>query len=129
MARQHVVLVVDDDRDVRALWGDNLRAQGHEVIEAVDGLHALRLLHDSRLPCLVLADVRMPRLDGWELAQAMSRDPQLTAIPVVLVTADRLLAISSPAGDKPMAADELDSLVERSCALHRRPYNRAADEG
>src|ERR671918_3039 len=74
VTRQHAILVVDDDRDVRELWTETLRDLGHHVEEAVDGLHALRLLHDGRLPCVVLSDVRMPRLDGWELAQAVSRD-------------------------------------------------------
>lgn len=129
MSRHHSVLVVDDDRGVRDLWDDSLREQGHHVDQAVDGLHALRLLHDGHLPCLVLADVRMPRLDGFELAQAMSRDPQLASVPVVLVTADRLLSLTSPAADKPVGADELDALIERSCTLHRRPYNPGADEG
>lgn len=127
--RQHAILVVDDDRDVRELWTDTLRELGHEVEEAVDGLHALRLLHDGRLPCMVLSDVRMPRLDGWELAQAVGRDPQLAAVPVVLVTADHVLALTSPASDKPSSLEELDALVERSCTLHRRPYNRGTDEG
>ena len=127
--RQHAVLVVDDDRDVRELWTDTLRELGHNVEEAVDGLHALRLLHDGRLPCVVLSDVRMPRLDGWELAQAVGRDPQLAAVPVVLVTADHVLALTSPASDKPSSLEELDALVERSCTLHRRPYNRRTDEG
>lgn len=128
MSRRHTVLVVDDDRGVRDLWTDSLREQGHQVDQAVDGLHALRLLHDGHLPCLVLADVRMPRLDGFELAQAMSRDAQLAVVPVVLVTADRLLSLTSPAGDKPVDPDELGSLIERSCTLHRRPYNRDAED-
>jgi len=129
MSRRHSVLVVDDDRDVRDLWSETLRERGHYVEQAVDGLHALRLLHHGRLPCLVLADVRMPRLDGFELEQAMARDPQLASVPVALVTADRLLSVTSPAADKPVGPDELDSLVERNCSLHRRPYNREADEG
>jgi CheY-like chemotaxis protein len=119
MARQHSVLVVDDDDSVRSLYVDALTEVGHVVAVAVDGAEALDRLRDGSVPCVVLSDVRMPRMDGWELSRAVARDPELASIPVVVVTGDKILSFSSPAGDKPFSTAELDALVQRSCALHR----------
>ena len=119
MARQHSVLVVDDDDSVRSLYVDALTEAGHVVAVAADGIAALDRLRDGTVPCVVLTDVRMPRMDGWELSRALARDPELASIPVVVITGDKILSFSSPAGDKPFSAAELDALVQRSCALHR----------
>jgi two-component system, chemotaxis family, sensor kinase CheA len=119
MAKRHSVLVVDDDRNVRSLYFDALNEAGHSVTVATDGLDALAQLRDGAMPCVVLADVRMPRMDGFELLRAVRQDPQLSSVPVVVVTGDRMLSFTSPARDKPFSPVELDSLVQRSCALHR----------
>jgi CheY-like chemotaxis protein len=121
MAKRHSVLVVDDDRSVRDLYLDALEEAGHTVTLATDGVDALARLRDGAMPCVVLADVRMPRMDGFELSRAMARDPQLSSLPVVVLTGDRILSFSSPARDKPFSIPELDSIVQRSCALHRDP--------
>ncbi len=125
MARHHSVLVVDDEPSVRSLYVDALREAGHEVDVAVDGADALDRLHEGAVPCVVLTDVRMPRMDGWELSRALARDPELASVPVVVVTGDKILSFSSPARDKPFSTDELDAMVQRSCALHRRAEDGA----
>ena len=104
MARQHSVLVVDDDDSVRSLYVDALTEAGHVVAVAADGIAALDRLRDGAVPCVVLTDVRMPRMDGWELSRALARDPELASIPVVVITGDKILSFSSPAGDKPFSA-------------------------
>lgn len=119
MGKRHSVLVVDDDVSVRALYVDALQEAGHKVAVAIDGADALDRLHGGTVPCVVLTDVRMPRMDGFELSRAVARDPELASIPVVVVTGDKILSFSSPARDKPFSAVELDSIVQRSCALHR----------
>ena len=119
MAKRHSVLVVDDDRGVRDLFVDALEEAGHRVTVAIDGLDALDKLGAGEMPCVVLADVRMPRMDGFELTRAVARDPQMSSVPVVVLTGDRILSFSSPARDKPFSVAELDSIVQRSCALHR----------
>ena len=119
MAKQHSVLVVDDDKNVRSLYLDALSEAGHVVAVAVDGADALERLRADAVPCVVLTDVRMPRMDGWELSRAIAHDPDLSSIPVVVVTSDKILSFSSPARDKPFSVAELDGLVQRSCALHR----------
>jgi len=119
MTKPHSVLVVDDDESVRSLYVDALSEVGHAVAVASDGADALDQLRAGSVPCVVLTDVRMPRMDGWELSRAVSRDPELASIPVVVVTGDKILSFSSPAGDKPFSSLELDAIIQRSCELHR----------
>jgi CheY-like chemotaxis protein len=121
MSRTHSVLVVDDEARVRDLFSDALAEAGHRVEVAADGADALDRLRRGRAPCVVLSDVRMPRMDGWDLAREVARDPGLSSIPVVVVTGDRMLSFTSPARDKPFSTMELDALVERSCRFHRTP--------
>ena len=119
MRRRHSVLVVDDDIGVRSLYADALAEAGHAVAVAIDGTDALDRLRGGSVPCVVLTDARMPRMDGWELSRAGARDPELATVPVVVVTGDKILSFSSPARDKPFSVVELDAIVQRSCALHR----------
>jgi CheY-like chemotaxis protein len=119
MTRSHTVLVVDDEPSVRALYVDALVEAGHRVEAVADGEAALAKLRMGVVPCVVLSDLRMPRMDGWELSRAVADDPQLSSVPVVVLTGDRMLSFTSPARDKPFGATELDALVERSCQLHR----------
>jgi CheY-like chemotaxis protein len=121
MTKAHSVLVVDDDPSVRDLFSDALREAGHRVEVAADGAQALARLREGAQPCVVLSDVRMPRMDGWELSRATGRDPELAAIPVVVMTGDRILSFTSPARDKPFSVAELDAVVQRTCRLHREP--------
>jgi len=117
--KSHSVLVVDDEANVRSLYRDALSDAGHAVTVAPDGIAALEILRGGRIPCVVLSDVRMPRMDGFELSRAVAADPQLASIPIVVMTGDKLLSWTSPARDK-YAVDELDAVVQRSCRLHRR---------
>jgi CheY-like chemotaxis protein len=114
MAHQHVVVVVDDDVNVRRLFSDALADLDATVLVASDGEQAVRLAHQSPSPCVVLADVRMPRMDGWDLERTLRRTrPDL---PVVLLTADRLLSIRGAAvRDKPVSPDDIQALVRTNC--------------
>lgn len=123
-AHRHIVLVVDDDRDVRDLFADTLRESGHLVEDARDGDDALRLLDTGLQPCLVLSDVMMPRMDGWDLSRAVGkRRPDL---PVVLMTGDRLLSVRAPVLDKPASPDELEALIRGSCPYLREDASASA---
>ena len=117
--KRHSVLVVDDEPSVRSLFEEALTESGHSVAVAENGAEALDQLRDGSLPCVVLTDVRMPRMDGFELSRAVADDPQLASIPIVVLTGDRILSFTSPARDKPFSVTELDALVQRSCSLHR----------
>lgn len=80
------VLVVDDEPAIRALCRVNLQVAGLEVVEAVDGAEALALAA-RELPDIVLLDVMMPRLDGWEVARRLRSEETTREIPVVFLSA------------------------------------------
>jgi DNA-binding response OmpR family regulator len=79
------VLVVDDDRLVRDLLRRFFEKDGLRVVAAVNGEEGLKLARDLR-PSLITLDVVMSGLDGWEVLKALKGDPNLAAIPVVMIT-------------------------------------------
>ncbi len=86
-ARKHVILVVDDSVTTRTLEKSILEAQGYRVILAVDGLDALEALkRDGAEIDLIVADVEMPRLDGFGLLESLKRDASLARLPVIMMT-------------------------------------------
>jgi len=80
------ILLVDDDEDIRATLGAVLQAEGYEVVEARNGLHALQQLMRSPLPRAILLDMTMPVMTGFEFLDFQKEDPRIRAIPVVAVT-------------------------------------------
>lgn len=111
------VVVVDDDDAVRAAIADILMLEGYDVLAARDGGEALPLLRAAPHPCVIIVDLLMPLVDGWELVQALQRSPQLRRIPVVCTTASRAAA---PKGcrmlRKPFGELELFAAVRRAFA-------------
>lgn len=86
-ARKRVILVVDDSVTTRTLEKSILEAQGYRVILAVDGLDALEVLRrDAAAIDLIVADVEMPRLDGFGLLETLKRDANLSTLPVIMMT-------------------------------------------
>jgi DNA-binding response OmpR family regulator len=80
------VLVADDEEDVRELVAYRLTRSGYEVIAAADGQEAFRLAREQP-PDLMVLDVMMPRLDGYELTRRLRAEESLRSIPVILLTA------------------------------------------
>jgi DNA-binding response OmpR family regulator len=78
--------VIDDESSIRMLCRVNLAASGMQVLEAEDGEAGLALARKER-PDLILLDVMMPGLDGWEVARRLAADPATREIPVVFLTA------------------------------------------
>jgi CheY-like chemotaxis protein len=78
---------VDDDDDIREVIADILRAEGYEVVCASNGAKALEELHKERQPDLVLLDLMMPIMSGWEVLEAIQAQEALARIPVVVVSA------------------------------------------
>jgi DNA-binding response OmpR family regulator len=121
------ILIADDDADVRRLIGALLERAGYSVLEAPDGREALKLLY-ARHPALVVLDVKMPRLDGW---QVLERIREVSDVPVLMLTTqgeelDRVRGLQAGADDyvpKPFGRQELLARVE---ALLRRA-GRPAD--
>lgn len=82
-----LVLVVDDDDDVRLTLCEVLKDDGYAVEESPNGADALARLKAGPLPSVVLLDMMMPVMDGWQFLRARRDDPRLAEIPVVLLTA------------------------------------------
>ncbi len=80
------ILIADDEQDIRDLLTYTLRFAGHEVIVASDGEEACQLARREK-PALVLLDVRMPKMSGYDACRQMKADPALRHIPVVFVSA------------------------------------------
>ncbi|WP_206607061.1 MULTISPECIES: response regulator [Sandaracinus] len=91
-AAQGVVLYVEDDTDVRDVMASMLEREHYVVRTAGDGREALEMLRGGLQPDVILLDLMMPVMDGWEFRAAQLRDPKLAAIPTVLVSAVRPLA-------------------------------------
>jgi DNA-binding response OmpR family regulator len=81
-----LVLVADDEEDIRALVAFRLKRAGYEVITAADGEEALRLA-TTRLPDLAVLDMMMPKATGLEVTRSMRDQPTTKDIPVILLTA------------------------------------------
>ncbi len=82
------ILIVEDADDLRAIMGELLEEEGYEVIGAENGREALdRLASTEPLPRLILLDLMMPQMDGYEFRAEQRKHPRLSAIPVLLMTA------------------------------------------
>ena len=120
------VLVVDDVESVRRLLRRVLEHKGHRVLEAGDGVEALACLTQNPAVDLVITDLRMPNMDGWELATRLSgRSPR---IPVLFMSGfDEHLAVATVAGPvlpKPFTPEQLDEHVRQVLGADR-PARRA----
>jgi DNA-binding response OmpR family regulator len=121
------VLVVDDEAPIRLLCRVNLEAEGMEVIEAADGHTGLALAR-SEQPDVILLDVMMPAMDGWQVAEQLFDDSQAGDIPLVFLTAraelrDRARGLELGGVDyitKPFNPVELASVVQRLLERVRR---------
>jgi CheY-like chemotaxis protein len=89
-----MILVVDDDVDLREALCDALEAAGHTTIGARDGHDALRTLRAEPAIQLVLLDLMMPVMTGWDFRAAQLADPTIARIPVVVMTAAADLSTS-----------------------------------
>jgi two-component system cell cycle response regulator DivK len=81
-----LVLVVDDDVDSQDINRLSLEYAGYEVLQAWDGERALRLARE-RLPRIILMDIVMPKISGWEVTRSLKDDPRTAGIPIVALTA------------------------------------------
>jgi CheY-like chemotaxis protein len=100
------VLVVDDDTDVRESMADILRIEGLEAVVACDGGEALHVLQTRRdKPSLILLDLMMPRMSGWELLERLGEDRALASIPVCVVSAS---GAALPSGAQRMLSKPFD---------------------
>jgi CheY-like chemotaxis protein len=122
--RRRVLLVADDGKDNRAVLRGLLEPLGFEIHEATNGLESLDLARRAH-PDLILLDLVMPELDGFEVARRLRRDPALGGIPVIAVSASvfddtRQASLKAGCDDflaKPVALDALLARLERHLGL------------
>ena len=115
------VLIVEDDLDFRDALQTLLTFHGMDVVCALDGQEALDLLNRGLRPCVILLDLMMPRMAGPQFRQAQRRDPDLSEIPVVVLSASAHGKTEAKAMGiaefmrKPIDIDELLHAVQRHC--------------
>ena len=128
-ARRERILVVDDDVDVREAISTLLEDEGFEVSVCGDGRRAWDLLHAGPLPDLMILDLMLPGMDGWQLRTQQRADPDLRHIPVLAISADGSAKAAAIHADaflaKPLSAENLLHAVER--ILSERVTGAAAD--
>ena len=116
------VLLVDDQFCTRETMSMILGGAGYRVSTAANGEEAMRRLRSSERPDVILLDLRMPVMDGWELREELKRDEQLASIPVVVISGLEVTAEEFPALEaahclhKPVEMTELIEVVRRCVA-------------
>ena len=103
------VLLVDDYRDARDMYGEYLEYSGCEVIQAANGMEALQRALDDK-PDIILMDLSLPLMDGWEVTRRLKADQRTTCIPVVALTGHALAGISDRAKEA-----GCDAFVTKPC--------------
>lgn len=86
MANKKKILVVDDERDLVGILEARLKAAGYEVIAAFDGAEGLEKAREEK-PDLILLDVMMPKMDGYQVCRLLKFDEKFKEIPIILLTA------------------------------------------
>jgi chemosensory pili system protein ChpA (sensor histidine kinase/response regulator) len=113
------ILIVDDDEDIRDTLSLVLDMKGYSVAGAGDGLDALQLIRTRGRPGMILLDLRMPRMNGEELAAALHADPKLASAPIVVFSGDTTAPeVATEIGaramlKKPIDLTQLVDVVER----------------
>jgi CheY-like chemotaxis protein len=119
--KQECVLIVEDDRDFRETLVDLLQAEGYRTAEAANGREALARLRQIGPPCLILLDLMMPVMNGWDFRDQLRQDPALASTPVAILTGVRNSADQAAALDavgyfqKPVDFDALLATVATYC--------------
>jgi CheY-like chemotaxis protein len=114
-------LIVEDDVDMRESLGEILQDEGYDVVGAANGQEALHHLQQGDLPCLILLDLMMPVMSGWEFREQQRQDTRLSQVPVAILTGVRnssnQLAALDAVGtfQKPVDLNALLATVEQYC--------------
>jgi two-component system alkaline phosphatase synthesis response regulator PhoP len=117
------ILIVDDDKDILDLLKYNLRKEGFSVLTAGDGAAALE--QAARIPDLVILDVMMPEMNGWEVVKRLKSNSKTSSIPIVLLTAkgaetDEVLGLELGADDYIVKPISIPKLMARVRSVFRK---------
>ena len=133
--KKPLVMVVDDSITVRRVTERLLQRLGYRVVSAADGIQALTLLRDEYSkdqPCVVLADIEMPRMDGFDLLRTIRSDENLKALPVIMITSrlaekHKELAFSLGVNHylgKPYSEEELSYLISTYSGFVKKQFTK-----
>src|SRR6266480_7243127 len=126
------ILIVDDEPTIVELLEEHLRSEGYETTHAYSGEEALQML-EQNVPDLVLLDLMLPGMDGYEVCRLMQRDSRLNHVPVIMLTArsavpNKVMGYERGADDyvvKPFDPDELSVRVRAQ--LHHLYHDRVSE--
>lgn len=128
MTSRKSILIVEDDTDLREALVQILRDEGYEADGAVHGEEALAHLRSrAASPCLILLDLTMPVMNGWQFRAEQRRDPELSGIPVVVLSAGSNLSVQiadlqvRDYVSKPICLPDLLDKIQRYCGLGEPP--------
>jgi len=115
------ILIVEDEYRMRRLVADYFRREGYQILEAEDGIEALKIFHEKKVS-LVILDIMMPRLDGFEVCKSIRKNSD---IPIIIVTAkseedDKLMGFEFGADDYVTKPFSPKVLIAKSKALLKR---------
>ena len=121
MSPPRPVLIVEDDADLREMMAQLLTLEGYQIETVANGREALAYLNEAPRPDVILLDLMMPIMDGWEFRRRQQDDPALADVPVIVLTAlDQAQARAADLNGvdflkKPLDFDRLLELVRRRC--------------
>lgn len=124
------ILVVDDESRMRKLVRDFLEKQGYKVLEAADGMEAMEIFYEDKDIALIILDVMMPRMDGWETCRAIRKESK---VPIIMLTArgserDELQGFELGVDEYISKPFSPKILVARVSAILRRSGNGTAEQ-
>jgi CheY-like chemotaxis protein len=109
------VLIIEDEHATRDALIELLGKHGREIVTAGNGEEALERLSNVRRPCLIVLDLMMPCIDGWEFLRRQSKDPSIAHIPTIVLSGSTLPAGAKHQLAKPVDVDRLVALVNQYC--------------
>ena len=123
--RRMRVLIVEDDGDLRESLADVLEERGYRAVTATDGREGLRQMRAYE-PDIVVLDLMMPLMDGWQFRLAQKRDPSLAAIPVIAISASESAAAATIDTDlylrKPFMPEKMVEAIDNVLLTHARKH-------
>jgi len=127
------ILIIEDERDIVESLEYNLRKEGHRVSKAYDGTAGLKLA-EEQAPSLVLLDLMLPGLDGFQVCRQLKNNPRTSSIPIVILTAkaeetDKVVGLELGADDYIVKPFSMKELIARVKAVLRRYENPAPAAG
>lgn len=121
MAKTDAVLVVEDDDDIRDSIVELLALRGFDAVAATNGREALDQLAAGLLPCLIILDLMLPVVSGWEFRAQQLADPRFSQIPILILSGAENLAAESRQlqavafESKPVQVNRLFKTIEQYC--------------